>query len=185
MRKLLLKSNNIYAIIIETKKQLKKLRVKAETNINYRECTYLEQKDSDVCKLTVPEFTSDMNIITFVNSIKKTMREKLLDIHVLKTILKTKISDRVYGKLSTDVFTRSKYDLNDILKFSSRTMLHQGNLKKILWSFIKKTGTLRFCFKNDDHRNLDMGKSIDISQLIELQGESKKGNPRMLKSMVS
>ena len=77
LRKLLLKSNNIYAIIIETKKQLKKLRVKAETNINYRECTYLEQKDSDVCKLIVPEFTSDMNIITFVNSIKKTMREKL------------------------------------------------------------------------------------------------------------
>ena len=34
--------------------------------------------------------------------------------------------------------------------------------------FHKKTGTLRFCFKNDDHHNLDMGKSIDIIQLIEL-----------------
>ena len=29
--------------------------------------------------------------------------------------------------------------------------------------FHKKTGTLRFCFKNDDHRNLDMGKCIDHS----------------------
>ena len=146
LRKLLLKSNNIYAIIIETKKQLKKLRVKAETNINYRECTYLEQKDSDVCKLIVPEFTSDMNIITFVNSIKKTMREKLLDIHVLKTILKTKISDRVYGKLSTDVFTRSKYDLNDILKFFIKNYASPRELEENLMKFHKKNWHFKILF---------------------------------------
>ena len=32
----------------------------------------------------------------------------------------------------------------------------------------QKTGTTKFCFKNDDHINLDMSKSLDIIQLIEL-----------------
>ena len=32
----------------------------------------------------------------------------------------------------------------------------------------QKTGTIYFCFKNDDQRNLDMSKSLDIIQLIEL-----------------
>ena len=32
----------------------------------------------------------------------------------------------------------------------------------------QKMGTTRFCFKNDDHRNLDISKSFDIIQLIEL-----------------
>ena len=114
-------------MIRDTKEQLKKLRKKAETNINYLECTYLEQKDSDVPKLIVPEFTSDKNIIAFVNSIKKTMSEKLLDIHILKTILKTKIHDRVYMKLSTDVFTKAKYELKNILKFFIKIMEAQGS----------------------------------------------------------
>ena len=60
-------------MIRDTKDELRKLRKKAGININYRECTYLEQKDSDVCKLIIPEFTSDKNIVAFVNSIKKTM----------------------------------------------------------------------------------------------------------------
>ena len=33
------------------------------------------------------------------------MSEKLLDIHGLKTILKTKVHYHVYMKLSTDIFT--------------------------------------------------------------------------------
>ena len=35
------------------------------------------------------------------------------------------------------------------------------NLKRI-------SGTLKFCFENDDHRNLDMGKRITVIQLVEL-----------------
>ena len=83
----MVESNNINTIIRETKQGLRKLREKAETDINYQEL-----KDSDISKLIVPEFTSDKNIITFINSVKKTMKEKLLDIHVLKTILKNKVS---------------------------------------------------------------------------------------------
>ena len=89
--------------------------------MNYKDVSYQELKDSDISKLVVPEFTSDKNIITFINSVKKTMKEKLLDVHVLKTILKTKVSERVYGKLTTEVFTRQNYDLNDILKFFIKT----------------------------------------------------------------
>ena len=128
LKKLLEKSNDLSDIIRETKDELKMLLKKAETNINYIECTYLEQKDSDVSKLIVPEFTSDKNVIAFVNLIKKTMSEKLLDIHVLKTILKTKIHDRIYMKLSTDVFTKAKYELKDILKFFIKKIIApQGN----------------------------------------------------------
>ena len=80
LKRLLAESNYINMIIRETKEGLKQLRAKAETDINYQDVSYLEQKDSDVSKLIVPEFTSDRNSITFINSIKKTMRKKLLDI---------------------------------------------------------------------------------------------------------
>ena len=56
------KSNNISDIIKDTRNELRKLLRKAETNINYRECIYLEQKDRDNCKLIVAEFTSYKNI---------------------------------------------------------------------------------------------------------------------------
>ena len=101
-------SNDINTIIRETKQGLRELREKAETDINYKDVSYLEQKDTDISKLIVPEFITDKDSITFINSVKKTIKEKLLDIHVLKTILKNKVSDRVYGKLTTDVFTRQK-----------------------------------------------------------------------------
>ena len=168
LKRLLAESNYINMIIRETKEGLKQLRAKAETDINYKDVSYLEQKDSDVSKLIVPECISDRNIITFKNSIKKTMREKLLDIHVLKTILKNKISDRVYGKLITDVFTRPKYNLDDILKFFVKNYASPRELEENLMKFHQKTGTLKFCFENDDHRNLDMGKSITAIQLVEL-----------------
>ena len=38
------------------------------------------------------------------------MSEKLLDIHVLKTILKTKVHYHVYMKLSTDIFTTAWFE---------------------------------------------------------------------------
>ena len=77
LKDLLAESNNINTIIRETKQGLGKLREKAETDINYKDVSYQELKDSDISKLIVPEFTSDKNIITFINSVKKTMKEKL------------------------------------------------------------------------------------------------------------
>ena len=69
------------------------------------------------------------------------MKEKLLDIHVLKTILKNKVSERVYGKLTTDVFTRQNYDLKDILKFFIKTYASLRELEENLMKFHQKTGT--------------------------------------------
>ena len=63
------------------------------------------------------------------------MNEKLLDIHVLKTILKTEVHDRVYGKLSTDIFTRAKYDLNDILKFFIKNYASPRKLEENLMKY--------------------------------------------------
>ena len=168
LRDLLSQSNDINTTIRKTKNLLKNLREKAETDMNYKDISYQELKDSDISKLVVPEFTSDKNIVTFINSVKKTMKEKLLDVHVLKTILKTKVSERVYGKLTTEVFTRQNYDLTDILKFFIKTYASPRELEENLMKFHQKTGTLKYCFKNDDHKNLDMGKSIIVIQLIEL-----------------
>ena len=75
LRDLLSQSNDINTTIRETKNLLKNLREKAETNMNYKDVSYHELKDSDISKLVVPEFTSDKNIITFINSVKKTMKE--------------------------------------------------------------------------------------------------------------
>ena len=53
LKKLLGKSNDLSEMKRDTKEKLKRLREKAETNINYRETTYIEQKDRDVSKLVV------------------------------------------------------------------------------------------------------------------------------------
>ena len=128
LKNLLSQSNNINTIIRKTKEVLKSLREKAETNMNFRDTSYQELLDCDIPNLVVPEFTSDKNIITFIYSIKKIMREKLLNIHVLKTILKNKVNKKVYAKLTTDVFTRENYDIKDIIEFFVETYAHPREL---------------------------------------------------------
>ena len=76
LKDLLSQSNDINTIIRKTKEVLKNLREKAETDMNYKDVSYQELKDSDISKLVVPEFTSDKNIITFINSVKKNHERK-------------------------------------------------------------------------------------------------------------
>ena len=64
LKDLLSQSNDINTIIRKTKEVLKNLREKAETDMNYKDVSYQELKDSDISKLVVPEFTSDKNIIS-------------------------------------------------------------------------------------------------------------------------
>ena len=86
------------------------------------------------------------------------MREKLLDIHILKTILKSKVSKKVYAKLTTDVFTRQNYDNKDIIEFFVETYAHPRELEENLIQYHQKIGTLKFCFKDEDHKNLNIRK---------------------------
>ena len=134
--------------------------------MNYKHLSYEQLKDTYLPNLEEKEFTPTRNIVRFVKAIME-MRNSNLTGDILIKIIKKKTNRDVYNKLEIEVLIHN-YNLNDILKFFVKNYASPRELEENLMKYHQKTGTLKFCFKNDDHRNLDMGKIITVIQMIEL-----------------
>ena len=60
------------------------------------------------------------------------------------------------------------HTIEDIIRFFIKNYASPREFKENLMKYHQKIGTLKSCFKHDDHRNLDMEKSTTVIQLAEL-----------------
>ena len=145
---------------------LRKLRKKAETTIDYKHLPYEQLKDTYLPNLEERIFTPTRNIVRFVNAIIETRNSNLTK-DILIKIIKKKTNRDVYSQLEIEVLINPDYTTYDIIRFFLKNYASPRELEENLMEYHKKIGNLKDCFKNDDHRNLDMKKSIIAIQLIE------------------
>ena len=148
--------------------KLRKLKDKAETPRSYKHMSYKEMINILLPKLKTTEFTPNGNIIRFIKEIKKITTNTNINTEILKKIIKKKISNQDFNKLEIQVLIHVDHTIEDIIKFFIKNYVSPRELEENLMKFHQKTGTLKFCFKNNDHRKLDMEKSITVIQLVEL-----------------
>ena len=144
---------------------LRKLRKKAETTIDYKHLPYEQLKDTYLPNLEERIFTPTRNIVRFVNAIIETRNSNLTK-DILIKIIKKKTNRDVYSQLEIEVLINPDYTTNDIIRFFLKNYASPRELEENLMEYHKKIGNLKDCFKYDDHRNLDMKKSIIAIQLI-------------------
>ena len=72
-----------------------------------------------------------------------------------------------YEHLKIQILMKN-HTAEDIIIFFIKNYASPRELEENLMKYHQKIGTLKSCFKHDDHRNLDMEKSTTVFQLIEL-----------------
>ena len=161
-------SENTSEEIQKINESLRKLRKRAETTINYKHLPYDQRKNTYLPTLETSRFTQNKNVIRFVKSIIKHTTDTNLNTDILENIIKKRTDKQTYKNLEIQVLIHIDHTTEDIVKFFIGNYCCPGMLEEDLIEYHQKTGTTKFCFKNDDHRNLNMAKLLDIIQLIEL-----------------
>ena len=95
-------SKNTSIILQRINENLRKVRKRAETTINYRHLSYKQLKDTYLPTLETTKFIPTKNIVRFVKALIHTQDTNLTE-DILNRIIKKRTSKNVYKRLEIEI----------------------------------------------------------------------------------
>ena len=105
-------------------------------------------------------------MVHFIEEIRRKTTNINFSTNVLEKIIKNNVDKQIYKNLKIQVLMKD-HTVNEIVLFFIKNYCNK-NLTRDIIKYHQKIGTLKFYFKNEDHNNLDMEKSVTVIQLVEL-----------------